>query len=429
MIRLTKAVYGVKNSGKLFMKQLGEEILKFEERVEVRTTGVDGHKGKSVDVARFERLKTDQCMYSYKDALGRHMVFLSYVDDIILATTDKDLRERFLGQLRKTWKITCEGTLDRFLAVNFTRSEDGWAWSACLSSYITKIANRYGLTETRAYKTPMEPGFSLTEADFAEEPTEDMISLMRSLIGSIGYATTALRFDAAYAVSVLSRHLVRPCKKVIDAAKRVIMYLVATKDFCIRWRSSREEHDLGTSGILMGAVDASYATDAMTRRSHGGYINFINHGAVSWKSGLQAIVTLSSCEAEYVALCAEVCEVMYLRNLLYELGHEQVESTLVWEDNRAAILIAEQETSSAGRCKHIDVKLRFVAEAVKDGVVRVRYTPTDSNMADLFTKPLTIAIFERLVKAALGSKGAGWIRGSEDVTAVTSAEIFMLTNA
>ena len=59
----------------------------------------------------------------------------------------------------------------------------------------------------------------------------------------------------------------------------------------------------------------------------------------------------------------------------------------------------------------------------------MRYTPTDSNMADLFTKPLTIAIFERLVKAALGSKGAGWIRGSEDVAAVTSAEIFMLTNA
>ena len=75
------------------------------------------------------------------------------------------------------------------------------------------------------------------------------------------------------------------------------------------------------------------------------------------------------------------------------------------------ILIAEQETSSAGRCKHIDVKLRFVAEAVKDGVVRVRYTPTDSNMADLFTKPLTIATFERLVKAALGSKGAGHSEG------------------
>lgn len=174
-------------------------------------------------------------------------------------------------------------------------------WSACLSSYIEKIATRYGLTETRVNKTTIEPGFSLTEADFVEEPTEEMVSLMQSLIGSIGYATTALRFDATYTGSVLSRHLVLPCKKVIDAANCVIMYLYATRTFSIQWRSSREEHDLGISGILMGAVDASYATDTMTRRSHSGYIDFLNHGAVSWKSGLQAIVTISSCESEYVS--------------------------------------------------------------------------------------------------------------------------------
>ena len=62
----------------------------------------------------------------------------------------------------------------------------------------------------------------MVEADFDEPPTEDMKTEMRSLIGSIGYATVALRYDTAYAVSVLSRYLAKPCKKVIDAAKRVI---------------------------------------------------------------------------------------------------------------------------------------------------------------------------------------------------------------
>ena len=61
----------------------------------------------------------------------------------------------------------------------------------------------------------------LTEEDFAEEPTESMISEMRSLIGSIGYCATAVRFDIGHAVSVLSRHLARPCVKVIEAAKRL----------------------------------------------------------------------------------------------------------------------------------------------------------------------------------------------------------------
>ena len=61
----------------------------------------------------------------------------------------------------------------------------------------------------------MEPGFALTVEDFAEEPTESMITEMRSLIGSIGYCATAVRFDISHAVSVLSRHLARPCTKVL----------------------------------------------------------------------------------------------------------------------------------------------------------------------------------------------------------------------
>ena len=48
-----------------------------------------------------------------------------------------------------------------------------------------------------------------------------------------------------------------------------------------------------------------------------------------------------------MALCSEVCEVKYLRSLMRELGLKQAESTLIWEDNKAAILIAE--TSAARR--------------------------------------------------------------------------------
>ena len=448
VIRLTRAVYGVKSSGSAFMKQLGEKILQFETRVEMPATSTTVAAGRTyraalasgrthrdqaathrrVEIGRFHRMKTDQCMYIYRDARGREMLFLSYVDDIILASTDDDLRDEFLDHLRGMWKITAEGTLDRFLAVNFRRSDDKWGWKATVASYIDKIADRFGLTETRQYKTPMEPGFVLTEADFDTEPTEEMIHEMRSLIGSISYATTALRYDVAYAVSVLSRHLARPCEKVIAAAKRVIMYLVHTKHFAIEWSSSQEEHDAGTANTLVGSVDASFAMDTMTRKSHGGWINFVNSGAVSWKSGLQPIVTLSSCEAEYVALCAEVCEAMYLRNLLRDLGYEQTDSTLIWEDNQAAILVAEQECSSAGRCKHIDVRFRFVADAIKDRVVRVRYTPTDTNMADLFTKPLQQVTFDRLLRLSLGRKSASMLRGREDMTVAMDSNLFMLVD-
>ena len=412
ILRLTKSIYGLRGASKAFMKQLGKEVEGFSEKVEY----TDSKGEKKTEYARFEKLVTDQCMYRYRDAQGREMIFASYVDDIICCTTDPELRERFFDHLRKTWGITHEGTLDRFLGIHFERSQDKWSWTASMGAYIDKIVKRFGLEDSRKVTTPMEPGFALNAEDFLEEPTEAMVTEMRSLIGSIGYCATAVRFDISHAVSVLSRHLARPCSKTIDAAKRIIKYLACSRDFAITWSSSEEEEKQGSANAVIGAVDASFAMDTMTRKSHGGFINFVNNGAVSWKSGLQSIVTLSSCEAEYVALCSEVCEVKYLRALMRELGHKQQESTLIWEDNKAAILIAENECSSAGRSKHIDVRFKFVAQAVVEGAVRVRYTPTDLNLADLLTKALPAITFERLRRLCVANKRGDYFVKERDET-------------
>jgi hypothetical protein len=128
-----------------------------------------------------------------------------------------------------------------------------------MMTYVYKIVKRFGLEDSRKFATPMEPGFVLTEEDFKEEPSESMISEMRSLIGSIGYCATAVRFDISHAVSVLSRHLARPCTKVIEAAKRIIKYLAGTRDFAITWMSSALEEEQGCDNVIIGAVDASFA--------------------------------------------------------------------------------------------------------------------------------------------------------------------------
>ncbi len=144
--------------------------------------------------------------------------------------------------------------------------------------------------------------------------------------------------------------------------------------------------------------------DTHTRRSHEGYINFVNDGTVSWKNGLQCIVTLSSCESEYIALCSEVCEVRYLRSLLHLLGFKQCDSTVIWEDNRSTIFIAENECSSVGRDKHIDIHYKFVTQTITDNKVRVCYTPTETNLADIVTETLPRATFERLCAMCQGNK-------------------------
>ena len=380
IIRLVKSAYGLKASSKEFVKQLSDKIMDF----------------RSKDGGQFRHLSTDHCIYVYEGKRNEKIYLAHYVDDIICGANDSKLREEFFNHLREKWAITDEGTLDRFVGVHFTRSADKRSWSASIGGYIDKIAKRFGMEQCRFADTPMDPGFVITERDLEEEPTEEMKSTYRSLIGSIGFCATAVRYDIAYAVSVLSRHLARPNTKLIAAAKRVIQYLKRTRNFGITWTCDEATVKAREANVLFASVDASYANCQLTRKSHGGWLTFVNNGCVSWKSGRQPIVTLSSCEAEYVALCSMVCEVKYLRSLMAELGFPQEEPTLIWEDNRATIMIAENDSSSAGRCKHIDVRFRFVAEAVRDGAVRVRYCPSAYNYADILTKPLVPVKFDSM---------------------------------
>jgi hypothetical protein len=92
--------------------------------------------------------------------------------------------------------------------------------------------------------------------------------------------------------------------------------------------------------------------------------------------------------------------VRYLRQLAKGLGFEQKEPTLCFEDNKKAIMTAENECSDAGRMKHVDVKFRSVQESIKLGEIRVRYISTKINRADVLTK------CKDTVEAIIGSKEA-----------------------
>ncbi len=99
IVRLVKEFYGLKSSGTSFIKQLRETIfLSFEYRGRL-----------------FKRLKIDQCIYVCEDEDGSKMTLAHYVDEIICGTTNRDLRERFLKHLRRSWEIEDTGQLDQFL--------------------------------------------------------------------------------------------------------------------------------------------------------------------------------------------------------------------------------------------------------------------------------------------------------------------------
>jgi hypothetical protein len=48
------------------------------------------------------------------------------------------------------------------------------------------------------------------------------------------------------------------------------------------------------------------------------------------------------------------------------------------------------------RTKHIDIRWFFIREALEAKVLKVVYVSTSENLADLFTKAVTVAVHEKL---------------------------------
>lgn len=67
------------------------------------------------------------------------------------------------------------------------------------------------------------------------------------------------------------------------------------------------------------------------------FVFYLGDTAFTWSSKKQLIVTLSTCEAEYIAIAAGACHAIWLRNLLKEIQEPQQEATEIYVDNKSAI--------------------------------------------------------------------------------------------
>ena len=103
-----------------------------------------------------------------------------------------------------------------------------------------------------------------------------------------------------------------------------------------------------------------------------------------------------------MALAAATQEALWLRVLLREMGFEQTDATVIKEDNQSCIALAKNP-SKHQRTKHIDIRFHFVREQVVEHTsVELEYCSTDYMVADMETKALCRALFERQRDAAMG---------------------------
>ena len=110
----------------------------------------------------------------------------------------------------------------------------------------------------------------------------------------------------------------------------------------------------------------------------------------------QPIITLSSTEAEYIALTHAAKDILWIHKVLKEFSflHDLSLPTTLYCNNQGAIHLSKDATFH-GRTKHINVHFHFIRQTVSSGNIELLYIPTGKMVADIFTKSLACVKFEQ----------------------------------
>lgn len=366
---LKRALYGMKQSPRAW----GKRITSFLKTLGLNTSASDP----SVFIAT-----------CYKE-----MVYLLlYVDDGLLISKDEEALEVILEEIQKEFTITIvEPT--QFLGIGINYDKENGNIHLNQEKAVNELLEKYNMHDCKKSSIPMQPNFDLVPA-----PENNDNIPYRELLGSLLFIARTTRPDIAFAVSKLAQFGAFHDETHWKHAKTVLRYLKGTASLGIEYGPS-------TNYVLTGYSDSDYAGDRNDRKSTTGYIFLINDSPISWSSKKQPIVTLSSTEAEYVALCSATKEAMWYRRFLEELNYDQTSPTDVCVDNTSAIKLAHNPEFHE-RSKHIDVKYHFTRERIEQGEIQVPYVPTTEQKADILTKPLMKSKHEDMrKKIGMTSKG------------------------
>ena len=321
----------------------------------------------------------DECLFYNTQGT---LYVIVHVDDFA-ATGEAGALEQYRKDLYERFAMT-GGPIKEYFGLDVTVDKEKGVVKLSAEHHLEKIMAKLKLPP-RPFMTPMDAEEQLPrhKGVCTNLPLQKRY---RTLVGSAQHAAVTCRPDAAAAVRALASHLVHPSEIHEKAAERCLQYLYHTR------KEALEFHRHGNKGdpiltTFYGTCDASHNT---THDSKGitGWAYQIGNGTVAWKCKAQAIVALSSCEAELIAIDDAVRELRFLHKLLEDFGqHVTTTPTIIGQDNTSTITLCESRHFNQ-RTKHLALRYHHVGDEIRKGTVKLRYLCTEDMTADILTKAL-----------------------------------------
>ena len=270
---------------------------------------------------------------------GGYLRILLYVDDVLIGgklSAVNDFKELLMAE----YSVTDHGDLTTYVGLEFTRDRAARTGKITMTNYINKVLTTFGMLDCNAVGAPYVEGVEdiwdrsptdLVEKNFMEKQP------YRNIVACLLWISNMCRSELSYTVKRLSHHYNNPSKKHLEYAKRALAFLKGSADHGIIVNRDGQQGPLR----LCMYSDADWASCRLTRKSTSGVLSMVDNTLITWRVVIQKSTALSTMEAEYMAMCENTKEAMYLRSLLKDLQHEQTESTVIYEDNDAARFLSK----------------------------------------------------------------------------------------
>jgi deoxyuridine 5'-triphosphate nucleotidohydrolase len=375
---------------------------------------------------------------NYRDT-GKTVLFLRQVDDFAISCEDKATARDVITSINDKMTIDVKelGMISRFNGVDVTQSRNFVRLSN--ATYLRKIflhhtwlKDEHPLTKNRpipmsdsaSYQRKLEDAIPLTPEEL-DSVEKEMGFTYRQAIGELIYALVTCRPDISFACIKLSQFSAKPARIHFDAVKHVYKYLLATIDRGITYWRRKPNMDLPfvanpdpeldsnydeaaskerlqkDEKEMIGAVDSDYAGDNSHRKSVSGIVIKLAGGVILYKTQYQATIALSTTEAEFTAACEAGKYILYVRTILQEIGLEQQQATILYEDNQGALLMANAQRPTK-RTRHMDVKHFAIQQWVANDLLTMKRISTSDNYADVLTKATGRILFYRHMDYIMG---------------------------
>ena len=429
---IRKALYGLKSSGYSWRKALAETLSDM------------GYVPSMADPDVYRRRSTRKNGSDYWEFV------LTYVDDI-LCVSEKPMAT--MDILKKTYALKEEAAEpDRYLGANIAKVQlkDGsTAWSMSSDDYVKgavdvvkgMLAKDGKVLVRKGNDRPMPQNYR-PEEDTTPELGSELASRYQQLIGMLRWACELGRVDILLETAVMSSHLCLPREGHLEAVYKIFSYLEnhlksnmvfdpkvvqldETAFNTTDWTDSvygkvTEEippnapEPLGMPVHMTCFVDANHAGDTQTRRSQTGFVIFLNNAPIDWYSKKQNTCESSTFGSEFVAMRVAVERIRALRYKLRMFGIPIAGPTAILGDNESVVNSVSKMEVRLNK-KHNAICFHTVREACAAGWIRVGWEPTETNMADLFTKMLPTVIrrkhmrriFNKMVDRTFGKPDNG----------------------